>query len=178
MSTYQTLYTLVAFIMLSIFLGSFYNILARNTDGVSSAQAGISELTLATTYEEYANQLSFDEFTIDSMVTNAQASLLTTPAHLGPDNPPPTGEPTENSLKTFDDLDDLKGYSLIDTSFVGSAGTFKVLFDVNYVSPTNIDQVSNTQTFVKRLDVRVVRTNPVSKDTLQSSIIMGYFHFD
>lgn len=178
MSTNQTLFTICAFVLFYLFLVSFYNVLVQSTLGVNNAQAGISALTLATTYQEYAEQLYFDEATIDSFLTNSELNSLTTPSTLGPENPPPMGEPTENTLKAFDDIDDLKGYTIIDSTLNGIVGSYKTKFDVYYVNPLNIDQVSNSRTFVKRLDIKVWRINPPSTDTLKSSVVMGYFHFD
>ena len=178
MSSNQTLITLGAFVIFSLILVSFYKILAQSSVGVNDAQAGISALTLATTYTEYAQGLSFDEATIDSFITPTELNSLTAPASLGPDNPPPTGELTENSLKAFDDIDDLKNFEVVDSTLKGVIGTYKTRFDVNYVNPLNVDQVSASRTFAKRLDLKVWRVYPPSKDTLKSSIIMGYFHFD
>jgi hypothetical protein len=168
----------MAFVLFYVFLIAFYNVLVQSTLGVNNAQAGISALTLATTYSEFAEQLSFDEATIDSFITYAELNSLTAPTSLGPDNPPPTGEPTENTLKAFDDIDDLKGYTITDSTLNGIVGTYKTIFDVNYVNPASVDQISSTRTFVKRLDIKVVRISPPSTDTLKSSIVMGYFHFD
>jgi hypothetical protein len=177
-STNQTLFTIMAFVLFYVLLISFYNILAQSTIGVNNAQAGISALTLATTYQEFAQQLSFDEATIDSFLTNSELNSLTAPGNLGVDNPPPAGEPTENTLKAFDDIDDLKGYTIVDSTLAGIVGTYKTSFDVNYVNPANVNQISATRTFVKRLDIKIWRINPKSTDTLTSSIVMGYFHFD
>jgi hypothetical protein len=168
----------MAFVLFYVLLITFYNTLALSTTGVNNAQSGISALTLATTYQEFAQQLSFDEATIDSFLTNSELNSLTAPANLGPENPPPVGELTENTLKAFDDIDDLKGYTLVDSTMKGIVGTYKTAFDVNYVNPSNINQISNTRTFVKRVDIKIWRINPKSTDTLKSSIVMGYFHFD
>jgi hypothetical protein len=172
------MFTIGAFVLFYVLLISFYNVLAQSTIGVNNAQAGISALTLATTYQEFAEQLCFDEATIDSFITYSEINSLTAPGNLGPDNPPPAGEPTENSLKTFDDIDDLKNYTIVDSTLNGIVGTYQTTFDVNYVNPASIDQISATRTFVKRLDIKVWRINPKSTDTLKSSIVLGYFHFD
>lgn len=178
MSTNQTMLTLGAFVIFSMILLSFYKILAESSVTINDAQSGVSYLTLATTYMELAQGLSFDETTVDSFLTPSQINTLKAPANLGPDNPPPAGELTENNFKSFDDLDDLKNYEVIDSSLAGILGKYKTRFDVNYVNPLNVDLVSATRTFVKRLDIKVTRIYPSSKDTLKISLVMGYFHFD
>jgi hypothetical protein len=170
--------TLGAFVIFSIILLSFYRVLADSSNTLNDAQAGISCLTLATTYMELAQGLSFDETTVDSFLTPSQISTLTAPANLGPDNPPPAGELTENNMKSFDDIDDLKNFVVADSSLSGILGKYKTRFDVNYVNPLNVDQISATRTFVKRLDIMVWRTSPPSTDTTKLSLVMGYFHFD
>jgi hypothetical protein len=177
-STNQTFLTIGALAIFSLILVSFYRILAQSSVGVNDAQAGVSALTLATTYTEYAQGLSFDEATIDSFITPSELNSLTAPDKLGPDNPPKTGEPSENSLKAFDDVDDLKNFEVVDSTLKGVIGTYKTRFDVNYVNPLNVDQISASRTFAKRLDLKVWRIYPPSTDTLKSSIVMGYFHFD
>jgi hypothetical protein len=178
MSSFQTLITLFAFTLFSTILVSFYQLLGQSGDTIGNAQQGISEQTLITTYTELANGLYFDEVSQDSNITNSEINSLTSPTNLGPDNPPPTGEPTEVDLRTFDDFDDLNNYSIVVSSMPGVIGTYKTQFSVYYVNPTNIDVKVSNRTFIKRLDMKICRVSPPSKDTLKSSVIMGYFHFD
>ncbi|MDI6804409.1 MAG: hypothetical protein QME58_11285 [Bacteroidota bacterium] len=179
MSTNQTLLTIGALILFSTLIVSFYQLLARSGDTVDSAQLGIYQLTLATTYMELANGLNFDEATIDSNITAANMNLLTHPNLLGPENPPPAYEDPETSFSTFDDIDDLNNFSIIEGSNPGIIGTYKTTFKVYYVNPDNINQIElSNRTFVKRLDLFVSRIQPLSTDTLKTSMVMGYFHFD
>ncbi len=178
MSTYQTLITLGAFVLLSTLLVTFYQLLGQSGETVQSAQQGITALTLLTTYTELAYGLHFDEATIDSFLTPSEIGLLTHPSNLGKENPPPVGEPYEADFKTFDDFDDLNNYEIVDENIPGVVGRYKTKFYVYYVNPNNIDQKMNTRTFVKRCDIKIWREDPTSDDTLKSSIVMGYFHFD
>jgi hypothetical protein len=170
--------TLGSFILLSTILVAFYGNLAVGETTVSNAQAGINELTYATTYMELANGLAFDEFTVDSFVTTANISRLTDPAYLGRENPAPTPEPNEVGFTTFDDIDDLNNFTIIDSTLFGISGVFKTTFKVKYVDPLDLNLVKTTRTFVKRIDMNVVRLYPASTDTLRYSTVMGYFHFD
>jgi hypothetical protein len=179
MSTFQTMITLLAFTLLMTILVSFYRLLGQSGDTIGNAQQGISEQTLVTTYTELANGLYFDEFSLDSNITPSEINTLTSPTKLGPDNPPPTGEATEADLKTFDDFDDLNNFDIVVSSMPGVIGSYKTHFDVYYVNPTDVNtKVTTSRTFIKRLDMKICRLYPPSKDTLKTSIIMGYFHFD
>ena len=178
MTSGQTMLTLGAFAIFLTLLLSFYGILAQSGMTINDAQAGISELTLATTYMEVAQGLAFDEATQDSFLTPSEIGVLTDPKLFGPENPPPGGEHVENGLKYFDDIDDLKNFEIVDSSLSTIVGTYKTRFDVNYVNPNSVDQISAVRTFSKRLDISVWRISPPSTDTLKASIVMGYFHFD
>jgi hypothetical protein len=169
--------TLGAFCLFVMLLLTFYKILAQSSVTINDAQAGISEMTLATTYIELAQGLGFDEATQDSFLTPSEINTLTAPANLGPDNPPPAGEHLENDIRYFDDIDDLKNFEVVDSTLTGILGTYKTRFDVNYVNALDVNTISATRTFVKRLDIKVWRIAPPSRDTLKMSYVMGYFHF-
>ena len=54
---------------------------------------------------------------------------------------------------------------------------------VHYVDPNNVATVSVARTFLKRLDLVTWRSFPPSSpgerlDTLHTSLVLGYFHFD
>lgn len=178
MSTHNTFLTLGAFILFSTLLTAFYRTLANSGDTVGEAQAGISALTYATTYMELASGLAFDEVTVDSFLLGSNVNALKSPTTLGPENPPPGGEPVENGFSHFDDLDDLNNFVIVDSTLQGISGVFKTKFTVCYVNPLDVSQISSTRTFVKRLDMAVTRISPATKDTLKYSIVTGYFHFD
>lgn len=178
MSSNQTMLTLGAFLLLAIILTSFYRLLANSGDTINDAQAGISTLTYATTYMELAEGLAFDEASVDSFLTTSQIALLTPPGMLGAENPPPAGEAVEDNFNGFDDIDDLNNFSIVDSTLKGITGSFQTTFKVYYVNPLDISQVSSTRTFVKRVDMKVWRIYPPSRDTLSHSIVMGYFHYD
>ncbi|MEK9138925.1 MAG: hypothetical protein AAB393_17535, partial [Bacteroidota bacterium] len=133
---------------------------------------------LAASGTEVANVLAFDEATVDSFVTTASIDRLTSPSSLGIEYPPPSPEPSEVGFTTFDDIDDLNNFTIIDSTLFGISGVFKTNFNVHYVDPMNLNLVKATRTFVKRINMTVVRLYPVSTDTLRYSMIMGYFHFD
>lgn len=164
-----------AFIIFSLMMITFYKLLANSGDMINNTQAGVSEISYATTYMELAQGLAFDEVTQDDLKHNA--SSLTPVGSLGPDAAP-TGEPAENCFSSFDDFDDLNGYEIIDSSQQGITGIFKTHFKVYYVNSTDLDAVASTPTFVKRCDMWVLRLSPPSRDTMKMSLVLGYFHFD
>lgn len=174
MNTGQTILTLGAFALLSTILLSFYTIIGNASDIVANGQDGILATTLATSYLEIAQGLSFDEVTDTTDRAIGNPNMLTPVNRLGAD------DSTETGMGTFDDFDDFKGL-VIEEVASGTNRRFRTMFDVNYVDPTDINAVSTTRTFVKRIDLKTWRTfPPVSGkvDTLRLSLALGYFHFD
>lgn len=183
MSTGQTLLTLGAFVLLSTILVTFYRLLAESGQTIDKAQTGITAVSLATTYTQLAQGLSFDEATIDSFLTAAEISHLTPNNRLGRDNqigpdiPANASLPREDRIANFDDFDDFNNYVVTDTTLGGTLGRFRTQFRVYYVLPTNVGTISTNPTFVKRMDMRIWRISPYSEDTLRFSMIYGYFQF-
>ena len=85
MNTGQTMLTLAAFVFLSTVLMNFYRTLASTGDDISSGQDGILATTIATSYLEIAQGLSFDEVTDSSTLAFLNPSALTSPGALGHD---------------------------------------------------------------------------------------------
>jgi len=178
--------TIGAFMLMSSILVTFYRLLAESGQTIDSAQAGITEVSLATSYMQIAQGLHFDEATIDSFITQAEINHLTSPADLGTDNNYGVDtvgctecEDEDYRVPTyFDDFDDFNGADIRDSTLGGTLGNYRATFRVYYVSPTNVDSVvTTTATLVKRMDIRIWREFPPSSDTLSTSMIMGYWLF-
>jgi hypothetical protein len=174
MGTGHTILTMAAFLMLSTLIVNFYDLSGSAGDSISSGQDGIFLTSITTSYIEIAQGMAFDNVTDSSNVALSSVSSLTAPGSLG-------HEAGEDSLKEFNDFDDFNNYSL--EREAGTSGRrYKTMFTVSYVNPTNLATISTTRTFVKRLDMKTWRTFPpagdAAVDTLRSSFIMGYFHFD
>jgi hypothetical protein len=172
----HTILTIAAFIFLSTILVSFYRLMGSTGDDVGNAQDMILATTISTSYIELAQGLAFDERTEISNLAIGNPSILTEPKNLGPDSA------GEDSIATFNDFDDFNGL-VVEKTPTGTNKRFKTSFTVSYVNPNNVDVVSNTQTFVKRIDLKTWRSYPPSDigipiDTLRMSVGMGYFHFD
>jgi len=174
MSTSHTILTLAAFILLSTLIVNFYNLSGSAGDSISSGQDGIFLTSITTSFIEMAQGLAYDNITDTMHVGLAGAGTLTAPNRLGP-------EAGEDSLQKFNDFDDFNGFSI--EREAGSSGRrYRTTFVVSYVDPNDLEHVSTSPTFIKRLDMRTWRTYPPAHDekidTLRSSFVMGYFHFD
>jgi len=168
------LLTLGAFVLLSTILVNFYGTSASAGDAIGSGQDGIFLTSITTSFIEQAQGLAFDSITDTMHVGLSDITALTSPLNLGP-------EAGEDSLQAFNDFDDLNGFS-VEKEAGTSNRRYRVEFAVSYVDMTDLEKVLMTRTFIKRLDMKTWRTFPVSResgvDTLRTSFIMGYFHFD
>jgi hypothetical protein len=173
MSTGQTLLTILAFVLLSTTLISFYRLLAATGDDISGGQDGILATTITTSYMEVAQGLAFDERTDTSDAAIGNVSALTLPEELGPDIA------DEDSVHDFNDFDDFDGFE-IDKAAGTTGRVYRTRFNVSYASDTDVSQSLNTRTFVKRMDLKTWRIVPPTPraDTLNLSLVLGYFHFD
>jgi hypothetical protein len=175
MQSNHTLLTIGAFIILMTVLQGFYRILWSSSDDVADAQDMILATTIATSYLEVAQGLAFDEVTDTSHVGVGNASLLTPVSSLGKDGS------AEDSIAAFNDFDDFNGL-MVEKQATGTNKRFTTVFHVYYVDPNNMDKISTTRTFMKRLDLVSWRSYPphagTAMDTLRLSVGMGYFHFD
>ncbi len=174
MSTGHTILTLVAFILLSTLIVNFYDLSGSAGDSIVSGQDGIFLTSITTSFIEMAQGLAYDNITDTMHVGLGNAGTMTAPNALGP-------EAGEDSLLKFNDFDDFNGFS-IEREAGTSGRRYRTTFVVSYVDPDNIEHVSTSRTFVKRLDMRTWRTYPPANnemiDTLRSGFVMGYFHFD
>lgn len=176
MSAGHTLITIFAMMLLTTILLNFYKLLNANGDVVNSGQDGIMMSTLATSCLEVASGLSFDSVTDTSSVALRDPTKLTLSSKLG------TETADEDSLFDYNDFDDFNGPTFNGTTIEQQAnGTnrrYKISFKVQYVKPENIMTVSSSQTFVKRLDIKIWRTFPPGQtDTLRMSSVKGYYTF-
>lgn len=172
----QTILTLGAFAFLSVMLLNFNTTVALTGTDIMSGEDGILAATIATSYLELAQGTAFDEVTDTSDAAIANPSVLTSPSYLGPE------DASEDSVQNFNDFDDFDGLSLV-KEVNGTHRRFKTMFEVHYVDPNDIKTISSNRTFLKRLDLKTWRVFPPPGeseriDTLRSSLVMGYFHFD
>jgi hypothetical protein len=173
MSTGQTLLTIGAFILLTTILQGVYGSLGDVGRDIASSQDGILATSIATSYCEVAYGLAFDQ------VTDTSDIALTSPGVL---TYPPGPEAGEDSLSDFNDFDDLNGFS--DVKIAGGSGRqYKTSFAVSYADSNDVSHSVAYRTYLKRLDMKTWRVVPPPTgdeiiDTLRTSIVMGYFHFN
>lgn len=175
MTTGQTLLTLGAFMLLSTILLNFYGAMGESGTVINNGQDGILATTIATSYKEMARGFSFDQITDTSDIAIRNPSQLTNPHSLGP-------EPGEDSLSQFNDFDDLNCFQQ-DKKVAGSTCIYRTSFRVSYVDPDDVDHFSSAATFTKRLDMKTWRifpplTSQDELDTVRTSMVLGYFHFN
>lgn len=160
--------------LLSTILLNFYSVLGSSGDIIASGQDGILATTLATSYLEIAQGLAFDQISDTSDIAIGNVNQLTLSGNLGPD------DADEDSIAEFNDFDDFNNFS-VEKEASGTNRRFRTTFKVHYVDPSNVDNISSTRTFLKRMDSITWRTFPFVKgntDTLRLSVVLGYFHFD
>jgi hypothetical protein len=173
MNTGQTILTIGAFVLLTTILQGLYNSLGNVGADISSGQDGILATTIATSYSEMVNRLAFDQVTDTSDVALTSPLLLTYPC--GP-------EAGEDSIAEFNDFDDFNGYSEVKVAG-GSGRSYRTTFTVSYVDEANLSSIVAVRTYLKRMDMKTWRVAPAPTgdeiiDTLTTSLVMGYYHFD
>ncbi len=175
MNTGQTILTIGAFMFLTTILLNFYRVVADTGQTIAVGQDGILATTIATSYMEIASGLAFDQVTDTSDIALADPSALTSPGLL-------RAEAGEDSLALFNDFDDFSG-RVFDRQATGTNRIYRTAFTVIYVDPDDVSAKSLTRTFVKRMDLKTWRifppaADPTEIDTVRTSLVLGYFHFD
>jgi hypothetical protein len=131
---------------------------------------GITATSIASSIIEDASKLRFDQtFYVDSSTVYDPTSF--TPAiDLGPETG--SGE-VADSPRTFNDFDDYNNYSGVDSTM--PTAVFNFSCSVCYVNDNALDSSTNTQTYYKKITVRV--WSPFMKDTIVISSIYSYWNF-
>ncbi len=177
MTTGQSILTIAAFVLLSSMLLTFYRVVSTTSDSIQSGQDGILATSIATSYMELAQGKAFDDVSDTSDAAILNPSALTPYNKLGP-------EAADTSIALYNDFDDFNGLTLTrPISPTDTSKQFTTTFKVYYVNANNPTIVVYGHTFVKRMDLTTWRswppaTHPGEIDTLKTSLVMGYFHFD
>lgn len=143
-NTGQMLLVLGALMLFSLMLPSLNGTILYNDSALTTSQAQISAIALAQRYLGEAGTKAFDEVTVTGHPT--LPSQLTPVASLGKES----GE----TYPAFDDLDDYKSLSVVDTSTLPSV-RFVITGNVTYADPNNPANNSATPTFLKRVRISV-----------------------
>jgi hypothetical protein len=179
MNTGQTMFSILALSFLSLVTLRYYGSIGQAGLTLSQSNAGLTATTIATSFIERAQNTAFDAVTahVPANYVLTNTSLLTPYTSFGTDTS------TEVAYDDFDDFDDFNNLT-IDYHTVTNE-IYKVNFMVFYVDTANINTIKYTQTFLKRMDIKVWRTYPPSDstqpssfDTLRMSTLFGYFKFN
>ena len=162
----QTIFALGAMILLTILILNVNKTSLGTEDVMSNSSYGITAVSLASSIIEDASKKRFDNvfYEGDSVVTNL--SSFTSAGVLGVE----TGEISTKS-STFDDFDDYNGYAAIDSSM--PTAPFNISCTVKYINPATPDVPINTQSWNKKITVKVWST--FMADTIWMSSIYSYW---
>ena len=160
MNTGQMMITLGAMILLSVVILRVTNNFMNTDVLLMESKFGVLGVSLATSMMEEAKGKSFDDQSDSGTVL-----ALTDLTSIGPE----TGETYPN----FDDFDDYDDFEIIDSSM--PSAIFKIECNVDFVKPENLDGISSTRTWHKKMTVMVTTTS--SPDTIELETIYSYFYY-
>jgi len=133
-------------------------LLANRTTEIEN-KVYLTAFSLADDLIEEIKQKAFDEETVEwRAITTDQ---LTPYNAFGP------VDPGESSVYDFDDIDDYQGYSK--SVSLPHAENYSVISTVDYVTASNPDVTSSSQTFFKRISVNV--TSPYMSHSVNLSFV-------
>lgn len=177
MGTGQMMAIIVAISLLGIVSLSNNTLTISNTKTMLEAEASLSAISIAQTLIDEIETKSYDLATLNKKIMNA--TEFTAASGLGPSSQEqsyvklPDVSPFK-SLKYYNDLDDYHGYQRIVTT--PRMGDFKVKVSIVYVSESNPEVVSTSQTFHKKIVVSVSHLNlPSSLELSDISVYRRYF---
>ncbi len=143
MSNVQSMLTTAAMILLAIISLRFNSAVTETSSADTNNKVYLTAFSLADNLIEEIKGKSFDQTTINFPTTNPAS--LTSPDELGPDS----GE----VYPYYNDVDDYNGFK--DTVTAPYFETYYISCNVQYVSASDPDEVSSTQTFYKKVTVTI-----------------------
>lgn len=157
-----------AMILLTILILNVNKNSLYTEDVMYDSNFGITATSIASSIIEDASKKRFDNihFVDSSRVYNS--NNFTNAANLGIDS----GE-VANDSRTFNDFDDYDGFTGSDSSMPSAIFNFSC--KVNYINDANPDASLNTQSFHKKITVKVWSES--MKDTMIISSIYSYWNF-
>ncbi|MBI5020489.1 MAG: hypothetical protein HZB59_03550 [Ignavibacteriales bacterium] len=174
MNTGQLLLVIGALTLLSIVSMSVNSLIISKTTTILQAEASLAATSIAQSMLDEILTAQFDSATVINKVFPGQESKFTTIARLGPEvgittNEPrnevnlvPQPEPPDTSISYrsaiyYNDIDDYHNYRRY--YYSQSLGLFTVKVTVIYVTESNPDIQSGSQTFLKKVNVYVRHRN-------------------
>ena len=141
----QSFLTIGAMALLALVSLRFNTTLLENRTTEIENKVYLTAFSLADDLIEEIKQKAFDEKTVEWKAIPAD--------QLSPTNAFCPVDPGESSANTFDDIDDYHGY--LKAVSLPHVENYSVMSTVEYVSATDPDLTSNTQTYFKKITVRV-----------------------
>jgi hypothetical protein len=173
----QTLLTIMALMLMGRLILNVNRTTLESGSVKDVAEYRIAATSLGTSMLEFANDLAFDEATVDTFLTNAQISSLTAAASFGPDA-------GESSYSTFDDIDDYHGYVKVDT--IPNSAIFYTSCRVEFLNvvPPSTVAVTTSKKWNKQITIYVsspymvdYQLEPPKPDTLKFVSVFSYWYF-
>jgi hypothetical protein len=185
----QTMLVLAAMALLGITVLTSSTAVLESSAAQNESEAGLTAVSLATSILEEATGKMFDEQIADpSAGTINDPEDLTLVSKLGKD----TGERYRGGVSDFDDCDDFHLLRLLyrnpsDAGVVPPGvdeivvpnlrAQYSLRVNVSYVSDTNLDRVSVTPTWHKKITVVVTSPgNPSLTDSLVFASVISYWN--
>jgi hypothetical protein len=167
MNTGQMLITVGAILLLSLVIMRVNTSFLTTNTIMSDSKYGLLGVSFASSKIEEAISKAFDKATIDNQIVT-DSTLFTKSTLLGPES----GE----VYPYFDDFDDYDGY--VDSTSADStvkSDVFYISCKVDYVKTSNLDGISTTQTWHKKITV-IVRSKTM-EGTIKMSSVFSYWYF-
>lgn len=143
-------------------------------DVMYDSNFGITATSIASSIIEDANKKSFDNKFYYAVHPDSPATKVADPNDFTPvgDLGIETGEVSTDPI-TFNDFDDYNNFATVDSSM--PSAIFNISSKVYYVNPNNLDGISGSPTFHKKISVKVWSVS--MKDTMVMSSIYSYWNF-
>lgn len=168
MTNIQMILALGAMILLTILITNVNKNSLYTEDVMYDSNFGITATSIASSIIEDASKKRFDHIYYSDSTAVYNVNNFTAAADLGIDS----GEVADNA-RTFNDFDDYDGYTGIDSTM--PSAKFEFSSKVNYIDPNDPDATINTQSYHKKITVRVWSKS--MKDTMIMSSIYSYWSF-
>jgi hypothetical protein len=178
MNTGQTMLTIMALTLLSVITLSYYRSMGQTGVTLSNSNTGFTATTVATSFLERIEGYRFDEYPLTSSAPPLPDSTrFTMPADLGCTTTAETdsGE-VLGDYTTYDDIDDFNG-NVLTYNTDWNNEVYQIKIRVYYVNPwTDAYTEVAVRTFLKRIDVNVIRTYPPIDTTEKREVNLTALH--
>jgi MSHA pilin protein MshD len=168
MTSIQMILALGAMILLTILITNVNKNSLHTEDVMYDSNFGITATSIASSIIEDASKKRFDHIYYTDSTAVYNVNNFTPAANLGIDS----GE-VATDARTFNDFDDYDAYTGIDSTMPSAVFSFSST--VNYINANDPDATLNTQSFHKKITVKVWSIS--MKDTMIMSSIYSYWSF-